>query len=71
MLQLDGNSLTILLQAMGVFQIECHGCGLTINHDAAISRQDGLYCTERCADRSTAPMIKTTLSGEKYGGMDI
>ncbi len=68
---LDSRSFDILLQAMGTVNTEWHGCGLTIDRNTAVLRQDAAYCNERCADRATAPMIKPTLTGEKYGGIDI
>lgn len=68
---LDALTLDILLQAIGPVKTECQGCALPIDQSTAVLRQNAYYCNERCADRSTALMIKPNLTGEKYGGVDI
>jgi hypothetical protein len=47
-----------LAQLMPDAETNCAGCGELVEISAAVMRQEKFYCSETCADRSLALLIK-------------
>jgi len=61
-----------LAQIIPSATVECAGCGVMREVDAAIVRDDKFYCKEECADRANAVLRKAQPPCVKAGGyMDV
>lgn len=49
----------------------CAGCGKVVEVRNAVLRSEKLYCSEECADRSLALLIKLQPPGFKIDGWDL
>lgn len=58
-------------QIMPQARVECAGCGVEREISKAVTRGDLIYCSESCADRACAVMIKPQPKGVKLDGIDI
>lgn len=52
-------------------RVECAECGAEGAAAKAVIRGDQWFCSERCAERSLAPLIKPQPKGVKLNGWDI
>lgn len=60
-----------LKQIMPSAQVECAECGAETEAAKAITRADSLYCSDECAARSNAILLKAQPKSVKAGCFDI
>jgi hypothetical protein len=68
---MDSDLFIYLAAAMPAAKVECEGCGGEAQADRAVIRLEKTFCSDACADRSTALLRKPQPAGVKLGGWDV
>ena len=68
---MNDEMMAYLMEIVPAAKVECAGCGVKKDAVATVIRANKFYCSDECADRDNAILLKAQPKGVKIGCFDV